>query len=121
MKLRFATLIFLLVPAFLACKQSGLSKEKKNSIDLHIRIHNAKVQTDFSLDSVNEVQSIKIKHVSLPKEKVNDYLLSHMKVFEDQWNKPYDIRKDKSLTLEKYFDYCKAHNLDPETYYKFID
>lgn len=121
MKLRFTLLIILLTPVFFACKQSGLSKEKKNSINLYIRIHNAKVQTDFSLDSIEETTAIKIRYVSLPKDRVNDYIVSHMGVFEDQWNQPYDIRKDKNLTLEKYLDYCKANNKDPETYYKYLD
>ncbi len=44
-----------------------------------------------------------------------------MAVFSSEWNKPYDIKKDRNITTDKYMDYCKAHNLDPETYYKFLD
>lgn len=121
MKLRSILLLLIPVPILFACKQPGLNNEKKETIQSMIRMHNINVETKFTLDTIEEKTNLRIKYLGLPETQVQNYIDAHLKVFENEWNKPYDIRKDKSLTLEKYLEYCEANNKNPETYYKFMD
>lgn len=107
-----------------ACKNDKeLSTSKKRLISLSLDLRNMSVHTTFFKDSLQELQYYKtiLFNARLPKDSMQDYESVHMRVFSNQWNEPYDIKKDRFLTIDKYLDYCKAHRLDPETYYKFLD
>lgn len=109
-------LLFLIMVA--AC---GLSKTEKNQLEFEIKMHNDKVSLNYRLDSLNEESSLKTMTRQNPKLIDSEYRRSHMSLFERSWNRPYDIKKDRFLTLESYLKYCEAHNYKPKEYIKFID
>lgn len=117
MKLILALFVFCL----LSCK-SGLSDQDKKNLLFYIDLHNSSLKTKFSVDSINETTKVKIRYITLhDTATVNNYLRAHMAVFANEWNSPYNIQKDRFLTLQSYLDYCKAHNYEPTEYIKFID
>jgi hypothetical protein len=84
----------LLMLIALSCNQP-LTENEKYSIQKSIDLHNITAQYQFKKDSIDGKA--------------------------DSWSVPYDIKKDRFLTLDKYLEYCKAHKYDPKEYAKFID
>lgn len=81
-----------------------------------------KVHNNFVADSLKEDVRIQIENRALKGMKeLEDYRITNGLSFKRHWNEPYDITKDFELTMEKYLDYCKANNKDPDTFYKFMD
>jgi hypothetical protein len=74
---------------------AALSENEKYNIQKSIDLHNITAQYQFKKDSIDGKA--------------------------DSWSAPYDIKKDRFLTLDKYLEYCKAHKYDPKEYAKFID
>lgn len=122
MKIVAIILTLAALPTVLSCRSGGLSEETKGSIKLYIDMHNVKTGTKFSMDSIDEATRYKISIIQYKNDvDVEDFTKTHMEVFANEWNKPYSIQKDRFLTMDRYLEYCKANNLDAETYYKFID
>jgi hypothetical protein len=117
MKKIFYVLTFTLI---ISCnsKKSDLNKQEAETF---IKIHNLIVSGRFSQDSIKEATNVEIQHIGIRKSLVDSVIKTHMVVYSNEWNDPYDIKKDRFLTYEKYLEYCKAHNLDATTYYKFIN
>lgn len=112
-------LLGLFLITFISC---GLSKKEKDQIQFYINLHNSSTKLKFNLDSIKEASNIKMKYLDMKgTTELNQYIQSHMKVFANEWNKPYDIKRDRFLTLESYLKYCEAHNYKPKEYIKFID
>jgi len=106
---------------FLSCKgEDQLTKEEEQSLQLQIQGHNIDAEEKFRLDSVREITNIELQYVGLPKDKVQEYIDAHMKVFTTKWNTPYNIKKDRRLTLEEYLKYCKVNNYKPVEYIDYI-
>jgi hypothetical protein len=91
--MNFKTLPLLMLG--LASCNSTLTENEQYNIQKAIDIHNITAQYQFTKDSIDGKA--------------------------DSWSAPYDINKDRFLTLEKYLEYCKAHKYDPKEYAKFID
>jgi len=114
-------LITIVLLTLLSCK-SGLTESEEKTINLSLTLHNQNARLKFALDSIEEVTKYRIEHIATKNHPDFDkWLQSHMDVFENEWNSPYDIKKDRNLTMDKYLDYCKAYNHDPKAFYKFMD
>lgn len=114
------TIFTILTIALFSCSNS-LSDSKKASIKLSIDLHNVNTSLKYKLDSIDEATNYKIRLFKAKIKEDKDYTETHMAVFANQWNDPYDIQKDRFLTVEKYLDYCKANGLNAESYHKFLD
>ncbi len=106
-----------------ACNGGDLSKSKKDAIQFTLEIHNSNPELKFKLDSVTEGSNFEISLLKyhLSKDSSTSLIKRQMKIFANDWNTPYDIKKDRDITLDKYVDYCKDNKYDPETYYKVLD
>lgn len=100
--------------------QSGLSSKEKHELEVMINLHRINANTIFVQDSIRKATALQIEHFGLPQEQLDTMLALTMKVFSNEWNSPYDIKRDRFLTLDKYLEYCKSNNLDAKTYYQFI-
>lgn len=111
--------LFLLV----SCGNSAMSESKKEYIKTVLLIHNINTHIRFVEDSLREGEKFQTSLIGLKfsKDSVEAFSKVHGKVFANEWNDPYDIKKDQFLTFEKYIDYCKAHNLDEKSYFEFLD
>ena len=85
-----------------------------------ITTHNITTQARFDHDSINELQRERRKHKRKIENGFQQYLDAHMKFFSNKWGKPYDIKKDRNLTLHLYLEYCMTHNYNPMEYIKYI-
>lgn len=118
MKLAYITILSVLV---FSC-HSGVSAKKKAEIEFAIKFHSTNINSVFVQDSIMAETDYRIRNIRrIPKDSIDKYAKTEMKVYSNNWNKPYDIKKDRQLTFDKYMDYCKANNLDPDTYYKFLE
>jgi len=113
--------LVLLTLILLSCKTEDLSPEEKQILRTHITRHNILTETKFVQDSINEVQQHRAKYQKKYAAGFQEYLKAHMVFFSDNWNKPYDVKKDRDLNLEQYLHYCKAYNYSPMEYIKNIN
>src|SRR5919112_5766143 len=99
MKYHFILLFFLYSCA------SNLSDEDKIQLSKKIEARNTLLKLRYVADSSAEV--IKVVKQNYPKSEsaIKRYLEAHMDSFSINWNNPYDIKKDRNLTLDKYLDY----------------
>ncbi len=83
----------------------------------------ANADLQYKLDSIDAATAYEasLLKLQLTKAKQDSFVINQMAPFKYDWNKPYDIKKDREITLQKYLDYCKANGYDPETYYKTIE
>ena len=116
----------LLIPALLllfSCnakesEKGELTEQQKTELKQSIEMHNVAAQKKFMSDSVQKAQHYRIGYVGLAEDTVEKYLKLQMVDYYKDWNKPYDIQKDRNLTLESYLEYCKTHNYLPAEYIK---
>lgn len=113
--------LVLLSMILLSCKNEDLSPEEKNILQTHITRHNITTESKFVQDSINELQQQRVKYQKKYGNGFQEYLKAHMEFFSNNWNKPYDVKKDRDLDLEEYLHYCRAHNYSPMKYIKNID
>jgi hypothetical protein len=95
MNFKIIPLVMLMAWSCNSPSDPALSENEKYNIQKSIDLHNITVQYQFKKDSIDGKA--------------------------DSWSAPYDIKKDRFLTLDKYLEYCKAHKYDPKEYAKFID
>ena len=97
----------------------GLSESEKANIKFSIDLHNNDNYFQYRSDSREVASNYKISLIGLiPENEQDQYIQTHMEVFENEWNSPYKIEKDYNLTLESYLSYCETMGYDPKT---FID
>lgn len=97
----------------------GLSKSDEENIRFLIGMHNNDIRLQYALDSIEAASDYKISLIRvIPENEQDQYIQTHMTVFENEWNSPYKIEKDYNLTLESYLSYCETMGYDPKT---FID
>ena len=113
--------LVLLTMMLLSCKNEDLSPQEKQILQTRITRHNIATETKFAQDSINELQLHRTKYKKNYADGFQQYLKAHMEYFSDNWNKPYDIKKDRDLNLETYLNYCRAHKYSPMEYIKNID
>lgn len=107
--------------ALLSCKSSGPTPEQIDRYKFYIDLHNITTKSRFAQDSIEEDYRLRRQYIDLKDSpQLKNYLKTHGEVFADQWNNPYDVRKDRFLTVEKYLDYCKAHGYDPDKWIEFL-
>jgi hypothetical protein len=87
--------LFLCITALLLACKSKITQNDEFIIQKSIDIHNTKARYRFTIDSIDGKA--------------------------ESWSAPYDIKKDRFLTMDKYIEYCKAHGYDPKEYTKFLD
>jgi hypothetical protein len=115
---KFITLLCFITAISCNSKKSDTNKAE---VQASIQIHNLIVKGRFQQDSLKEKTSVEIQHIGIRKSLVDSVIQTHMTVYSNEWNEPYDIKRDRFLTFEKYMEYCKAHNVDAKTFYKFLD
>lgn len=113
--------LVLITMILLSCKNEDLSAEEKQILQTSITRHNIITETKFVQDSMAEVQQHREKYQKKYAAGFQEYLKAHMEFFSDNWNKPYDVKKDRDLNLEEYLHYCRAHNYSPMEYIKNIN
>ena len=113
--------LVLLAMILLSCKNNGLSPEEQQILQTHITQHNISTEAKFVQDSINELQQHRVKYQKKYADGFPQYLKAHMEYFSDNWNKPYDVKKDRDLNLEQYLHYCKTYNYSPMEYIKNIN
>jgi len=113
--------LVLLAMTLLSCKNNELSPEEQQILQTHITQHNINTEAKFVQDSINELQQHRVKYQKKYADGFPQYLKAHMEYFSDNWNKPYEVKKDRNLNLETYLNYCRAHNYSPMEYIKNMD
>jgi hypothetical protein len=111
----------LLTVILLSCKNEDLSPEEKQILRTYITRHNITTESKFVEDSINELLLHRTKYQKKYAAGFQDYLRAHMEFFSNNWNKPYDVKKDRDLNLEEYLHFCKAHNYSPMEYIQNIN
>ena len=115
-KLVIPVLLVILSTVLNSC---GISESDKASISVSIELHNIDTRLQYGLDSIEAASDYKISLIGvIPENEQDQYIQTHMAVFENEWNSPYKIEKDHKLTLESYLSYCETMGYDPKT---FID
>jgi len=113
--------LLLLNLILLSCKNEGLSNEEKQVLKFQITRHNIATEATFVQDSIHELQKQRAKYRQKYLTGFGEYLKDHMIFFSNNWNRPYNIKKDRTLTLESYLDYCRVHKYNPKQYIKNIN
>jgi len=113
--------ILLLGIILLSCRNENLSDEQKKLLETTITRHNIVTEDRFAQDSIHELQIHRLKYQQKNAAGFQEYLKAHMIYFSNSWNRPYDIKKDRKLTLQSYLDYCEANNLKPLEYINQIN
>jgi hypothetical protein len=117
-----AAIIFAASILVSSCGGNQISKKDRELLDFRVDIIRQTSSTNYNIDSLKELTNFRIEHIRIQKDKrFNQFLQSHMDAFSRGYNDPYDIKKDRFLTLEKYLEYCKAHKYDPVKYIEFLD
>lgn len=115
-KLVIPVLLVILSTVLYSC---GLSESEKANISVLIELHNINARLEYRLDSNEVASDYQFSLIGvIPENEQDQYIQTHMAVFENEWNSPYKIEKDHKLTLESYLSYCETMGYDPKT---FID
>ena len=118
--------LFILItglPGFFACR-SELSTKEKEIIQTAIQSHNLQAQQKFSADSIEEIAKLKKSYVIFglkDTQLLHDKIKTTSLIFSRNYNIPYDLQKDRFLTLKKYLDYCKANYYNPMEHARYMD
>jgi len=104
-----------------SCKNEDLSPEEKQILQTHITRHNIATEARFVQDSIHELQEHRAKYQLKYKTGFSEFLKDHMILFSNNWNRPYNINKDRTLTLDSYLDYCGVHKYNPKEQIKNIN
>lgn len=112
--------LILCLSSLWACS-GELSQKEREELAHYINLHNSEAKTQMDIALIKEETEYKIRHMDQSKEEwFSQKLRSHLNLFAMNYNQPYDIRKDTALTVEKYLQYCKAHNYAPKEYIQFL-
>jgi hypothetical protein len=109
---------------FSACSE----KPDYTPVEQKLSLVRDQAQKQYYLDSLESLLKLK-DNLEITNNYTKEYTPDSIKnilkiqgeVFAREYNKEYDIKKDRAVTLQTYLDYCKAHNHDPLTYYKFMN
>lgn len=111
-------LAIILIVGLVACKSKGISKDDKELIKLKLEFLRMDAATDYKVAAIKKETEFKIKYIDYSNR--DSLVKLSVKAWSYDWNKPYDITKDSTITYEKYLDWCKANNFDPVTKIDFL-
>lgn len=111
--MKFLSFILLSILLY-SCDSNNLSESDRLSLETDIFIHRTKASLKYNIAAIKARESLEIKYYNW--EKKDSAIALSMDIFNSSWNKPYDIKKDSTLTVDQYLKYCKANNYDPITY-----
>lgn len=110
-------LLFVLV--LISCK-SGLSENDKVVLKYRIQMHNSMTRLEYLRAEMEEEERLRLKYRNYSEDGRKKLVEIGIRGYYNDWNYPYDIKKDTGLTLYEYLKYCEAHNYDPEKYIEFL-
>lgn len=112
-------IIFLLCLMTILSCNSGLSTKDRDYIQTMIDMHNTIARGKYHEYLINAETEARIQYIGY---KLEDSLVKlTMKSAPGKYFRPYDLKKDTSVTMESYLSYCKAMGYDPKEYASRID
>lgn len=88
--------------------------EDKDLLKAQISIHNERAATAYQAAALKAEEGYQIQYLNQPQA---DRLIQlQMENFSREWNDPYTIEKDSTLTYESVTEYCKKNSLDKEKF-----
>lgn len=99
----------------------GLSSSDKKQIEFNIKMHNDRALLNYRIDSIREISRLQSEAILTKRPLTTEYRDLNMSLFNSKYNKPYDIKKDRFLTLDSYLQYCRANGFDEKEYIKIMD